>query len=63
VPYKGAVTAVRSEYIHEPEEEDFLAVVEEEADRLSEIINEITDMFRIEPASCVYGSVNHECLT
>lgn len=46
---KSAVTAVRSEYRHEPEEEDFLAVVEEEADRLSEMINEITDMARIEP--------------
>jgi two-component system sensor histidine kinase KdpD len=46
---KGAVTAVRSEYKHEPEEDDFLAVVEEEADRLSEMISEITDMARIEP--------------
>jgi two-component system sensor histidine kinase KdpD len=46
---KSAVTAVRSEYRHEAEEEDFLAVVEEEADRLSEMINEITDMARIEP--------------
>jgi two-component system sensor histidine kinase KdpD len=46
---KSAVTAVRSEYRHEAEEEDFLAVVEEEADRLSEMINDITDMARIEP--------------
>jgi len=46
---KSAVTAVRSEYNHEADEEDFLAVVEEEADRLSEMINEITDMARIEP--------------
>ena len=48
---KSAVTAVRSEYEHEAEEEDFLAVVEEEADRLSEMINEITDLARIEPGS------------
>jgi two-component system sensor histidine kinase KdpD len=40
---------VRSEYKHEPEEDDFLAVVEEETDRLSEMINETTDMARIEP--------------
>jgi two-component system sensor histidine kinase KdpD len=46
---KSAITTVRSEYRHEPEEEDFLAVVEEEADRLSEMINETTDMARIEP--------------
>jgi two-component system, OmpR family, sensor histidine kinase KdpD len=46
---KSAVTAVRSEYKHDPEEEDFLAVVEEESDRLSEMINEITDMARVEP--------------
>jgi two-component system, OmpR family, sensor histidine kinase KdpD len=46
---KSAVTTVRSEYAHGVEEEDFLAVVEEEADRLSEMINEITDMARIEP--------------
>lgn len=46
---KSAVTTVRSEYRHELEEEDFLAVVEEEADRLSEMIDEITDMARIDP--------------
>jgi two-component system sensor histidine kinase KdpD len=46
---KSAVTTVRFEYQHDPEEEDFLAVVEEEADKLSEMINEITDMARIEP--------------
>ena len=46
---KSAITTVRSEYMHEPEEEDFLAVVEEETDRLSEMINETTDMARIEP--------------
>jgi K+-sensing histidine kinase KdpD len=46
---KSAVTTVRSEYNHDPEEDDFLAVVEEETDRLSEMINETTDMARIEP--------------
>jgi two-component system sensor histidine kinase KdpD len=46
---KSAITTVRSEYIHEPEEDDFLAVVEEETDRLGEMINETTDMARIEP--------------
>jgi two-component system sensor histidine kinase KdpD len=46
---KTAITTVRSEYKHEPEEDDFLAVVEEETDRLSEMINETTDMARIEP--------------
>jgi two-component system sensor histidine kinase KdpD len=46
---KSAITTVRSEYGHEPEEDDFLAVVEEETDRLSEMINETTDMARIEP--------------
>jgi two-component system, OmpR family, sensor histidine kinase KdpD len=46
---KSAVTAVRSEYKHEAEEDDFLAVVEEEADRLSEMIDGITEMARIKP--------------
>jgi two-component system sensor histidine kinase KdpD len=46
---KSAITAVRSEYKHEAEEDDFLAVVEEEADKLGEMINETTDMARIEP--------------
>ena len=46
---KSAVTTVRSEYRHEEEEDDFLAVVEEEADKLGEMINEATDMARIEP--------------
>ena len=46
---KSAITTVRSEYGHEPEEEDFLAVVEEETDRLGEMITETTDMARIEP--------------
>ncbi len=46
---KSAITTVRSEYKHEAEEDDFLAVVEEEADKLGEMINETTDMARIEP--------------
>lgn len=46
---KSAITAARSEYQHEAEEDEFLAVVEEEADKLGEMINETTDMARIEP--------------
>jgi two-component system, OmpR family, sensor histidine kinase KdpD len=46
---KSAISTVRSEYQHDAEESDFLAVVEEEADKLSEMVNEATDMARIEP--------------
>jgi two-component system sensor histidine kinase KdpD len=46
---KGAVTTVRSEYEHEPEEDDLLAVVEEEANKLGGMIDETVDMARIEP--------------
>jgi two-component system sensor histidine kinase KdpD len=46
---KSSITTVRSEYSHDPEEDEFLAVVEEETDRLGEMINETTDMARIEP--------------
>jgi len=46
---KSSITTVRSEYKHESEEDEFLAIVEEEADRLGEMINETTDMARIEP--------------
>jgi two-component system sensor histidine kinase KdpD len=46
---KSAITTVRSEYRHEPEEDDFLAVVEEEADKLGGMVNETVDMARIEP--------------
>jgi len=46
---KGAITTVRSEYEHEPEEDDLLLVVEEEADKLSGMIDETVDMARIEP--------------
>ena len=48
---KSAVTTVRSEYAHDAEQEDFLAVVEEEADRLGEMVSEITDMARIQPGN------------
>ena len=48
---KSAITTVRSEYAHDAEQEDFLAVVEEEADRLGEMVSEITDMARIEPGN------------
>ena len=46
---KGAITTVRSEFQHEPDESDFLAVVEEEADKLNGMVNETIDMARIEP--------------
>ena len=46
---KSSITTVRSEYSHDLEEDEFLAVVEEETDRLGEMINETTDMARIEP--------------
>jgi two-component system sensor histidine kinase KdpD len=46
---KGAITTVRSEYGHEPEEDDLLAVVEEEANKLGGMIDETVDMARIEP--------------
>lgn len=46
---KSAITTVRSEYGHEPEEDDFLAVVEEEADKLGGLVTETVDMARIEP--------------
>ncbi|MBZ5658378.1 MAG: hypothetical protein LAO56_24240 [Acidobacteriia bacterium] len=46
---KGAITTVRSEYEHEPDEDDLLLVVEEEVDKLSGMIDETVDMARIEP--------------
>jgi two-component system sensor histidine kinase KdpD len=46
---KGAISTVRTEYDHGDEENEFLAVVEEETDKLGEMINETTDMARIEP--------------
>lgn len=46
---KSAVTTVRSEYRHDEDEEDFLSVAEEETDKLAEMINELTDMARIDP--------------
>jgi two-component system sensor histidine kinase KdpD len=46
---KSAVTTVRSEYRHEVGEDEFLSVVEEETDKLAEMISELTDMARIEP--------------
>jgi len=46
---KSAISTVRAEYSHDEEENEFLAVVEEESDKLGEMINETTDMARIEP--------------
>jgi two-component system sensor histidine kinase KdpD len=45
---KGAVTTVRSNYPHEAEEDDLLAVVEEETDKLNAMVDETIDMARIE---------------
>jgi two-component system sensor histidine kinase KdpD len=45
---KGAITTVRSGYSHNAEEDDLLAVVEEEADKLSGMVDETIDMARIE---------------
>ena len=45
---KGAITTVRSEYPHAPDEDDLLAVVEEESDKLTGMVNETIDMARIE---------------
>jgi two-component system, OmpR family, sensor histidine kinase KdpD len=46
---KSAISTVRSEYQHDAEENEFLSVAEEESDKLSEMVNEATDMARIEP--------------
>jgi len=46
---KGAISTVRAEYDHGDDENEFLAVVEEETDKLGEMINETTDMARVEP--------------
>jgi two-component system, OmpR family, sensor histidine kinase KdpD len=68
---KGAITTVRSEYPHTPNEEDLLAVVEEESDKLTGMVNETIDMARIESgrvqirrrritvADLVQSSLNH----
>jgi two-component system sensor histidine kinase KdpD len=45
---KSAITTVRSQYAHGSEEDEMLAVIEEEADRMGELTNEATDMARIE---------------
>jgi len=45
---KGAITTVRSEFTHDSEEEDLLAVVEEEADKLNGMVDESIDLARIE---------------
>jgi len=45
---KGAITTVRFEYHHDSEEDDLLAVVEEEADKLNGMVVETNEMTRIE---------------
>jgi two-component system sensor histidine kinase KdpD len=66
---KGAITTVRSGYSHEPDEDDLLAVVEEEADKLSGMVDETIDIARIESGHfkirrrCVaVPDVVHACL-
>jgi two-component system, OmpR family, sensor histidine kinase KdpD len=46
---KGAITTIRSEFPHPPDEDDLLAVAEEESDKLNSVVNEYVDMARIEP--------------
>jgi two-component system sensor histidine kinase KdpD len=48
---KSAISTVRTEYSHDEEESEFLTVIEEESDKLGEMINETTDMARIEPGN------------
>jgi len=48
---KSAISTVRTEYSHDEEENEFLTVIEEESDKLGEMINETTDMARIEPGN------------
>jgi two-component system sensor histidine kinase KdpD len=48
---KSAISTVRTEYAHDDEENEFLTVIEEESDKLGEMINETTDMARIEPGN------------
>src|ERR1039457_5863703 len=56
---KGAITAVRSAYQHEAEEDDLLEVVEEESDKLTGMIDETVAMARIEPGR---ASIQHRQL-
>jgi two-component system sensor histidine kinase KdpD len=46
---KGAITTIRAEFTHPTDEDDLLAIAEEEADKLNTIVNETVDMARIEP--------------
>jgi two-component system sensor histidine kinase KdpD len=46
---KGAITTIRSQFAHHLDEDELLAVAEEEADKLTSIVNETVDMARIEP--------------
>ena len=45
---KGAITTVRSEYSHTPDEDDLLAVVEEESDKLTGMVHETVDIARVD---------------
>jgi two-component system, OmpR family, sensor histidine kinase KdpD len=46
---KGAITTIRSEFPHSHDEDDLLAVAEEESDKLNSIVNQYVDMARVEP--------------
>ena len=45
---KGAITTIRSQYHHADDEDDLLAVAEEEVEKLNGIVNDSVDMGRIE---------------
>src|SRR5262249_52282717 len=45
---KGAITTLRSAYSHELDEDDLLAVVEEETDKLNGMVEETVDVARVE---------------
>jgi signal transduction histidine kinase len=47
---KGAITTARSGYNRDAKEDDLLAIVEEETDRLNGMVDETIDMARIERA-------------
>jgi two-component system sensor histidine kinase KdpD len=46
---KGAITTIRSEFPHHPDEDDLLAIAEEEVEKLNNIVNDSVDIARIEP--------------
>jgi len=55
---KGAITAVRSAYQHEAEEDDLLEVVEEESDKLTGMIDETVAWHGLSRAGREFSAVN-----